>query len=457
MNKQAPMEEEKVLPEEEKVIELEQNETEESVPEETKKKWWESVTENKPVMIVLSVLISVILWVAVSMNTYTEESVTVYDVPVTYSLPAAAENLGLSIVEKNVDTVNVTITGNRYIVGQIKSGMLRASVQPSNVKSAGIYTIPIVVESVSDSLNNFEVTKMSYNYASVRLDRVIDKEFTLVHATLNEYQAETGFELGAPVLGDKVLTISGPQTDLTKIARVVAEARVDDAIKSTTTYQANITLYDSDGNRIEYATEEKPELPIKVGFASTEMTIIAYKEVAVPVVVDYLNPPTGDRLPKATYSPATLQVLVPVDLLGSLKEINVGSIDFSTIKAEDVSRVFSVLDSIPDGCDLRSEETSVQFSLDLSDMMTRTFTVTNFVLTDSKRNTAKITTKSLLVTLTGPKDVMQSLTADQISAEVDLKDVTGKGSQEVPVSIVVQGSEDCWAFGSPKVWVTLPN
>lgn len=460
MEKQPPVqEEESSTPVEEKVTDLHEEEVTPSADAQPAKiKWWVALAGNRSFLIALSVFISVVLWVAISMNTYVEETITIYDVPVTYTLPASASNLGLSIVEKSVEKVDVQITGNRYIVGQIKTGSLQANVQPSSISRAGTYTIPIEVESISDSLSNFEVTKLSSAYADVRLDRVVEKEFSLEYAILNPYSADTGLELGEPLLEDRTILVYGPQTDLARISRVVAEATVEEVIGATATYDASIVLYDSYGNKIAYATEENPKSPINLEFASTGLTLIAYKEVTLPVVVTPLNAPAVAYMPKMTYTPSQLQVLVPVDMLSSLKEIHVGTVDFSALQAGDeVTFDFSLEKCIPDGCTLRDAVQNVQVRMDLRNMTTRTFTVENFALTNAGNTRATVSTKSLSVSLSGPQNAINNLTPDQISAVIDLKAISGKGSQEVPVQISLKTTDACWVYGTPKAWVNIPE
>ncbi len=96
-------------------------------------------------------------------------------------------------------------------------------------------------------------------------------------------------------------------------------------------------------------------------------------------------------------------------------------------------------------------------TLDLSGFSQKTFTVDRFVVEGlSKDYTSEITTKSITVTIIGPKEDLESISASQITGVIDTSNASGKtGSVEMPVTFRISGSDRVWAYGTYQANVTI--
>ena len=90
-------------------------------------------------------------------------------------------------------------------------------------------------------------------------------------------------------------------------------------------------------------------------------------------------------------------------------------------------------------------------------MVVKQFDVETFVVDGlSSEYKSEVTSKSVTVTVVGPKSEVEAMTADQITAVIDTKDAKGKvGSVQMPVSFKFSSATSCWAYGKYMANLTI--
>ncbi|MBR1482989.1 MAG: hypothetical protein IJ598_08505 [Ruminococcus sp.] len=85
------------------------------------------------------------------------------------------------------------------------------------------------------------------------------------------------------------------------------------------------------------------------------------------------------------------------------------------------------------------------------------FDVENFTVEGlSSDYKSEVTSKSITVTVVGPKSDIDALTADKITAVIDTKEAKGKtGSVQMPVSFKFSSTTKCWAYGKYQANLTI--
>ena len=114
-------------------------------------------------------------------------------------------------------------------------------------------------------------------------------------------------------------------------------------------------------------------------------------------------------------------------------------------------KTFSALAiNIPEKCKNISNNATAKVTLDLSGLSKKTFDVDTFKVEGlSSDFKAEVTSKSISVTVIGPESELSDLSADSITAQIDVTDSNLKtGSVEMPVTFKFSGVNGCWAYGS---------
>lgn len=406
--------------------------------------------DSKVFLMGASVLIAFSVWVGLSFSdTTTEISRKIEDVPVVYeNLPDNIKELGLEVIEHSiqVDKVDVTVYGKQYVVNQLDPSDLMATVKYRDVTGAGRYVGEIQVTGIK-TYWNFQITGTSVRTVEVLLDRMTTQEFSVEYET-NSYRPADGYTLRVPKLADTSVTITGTTGDIAQIHRVVAKANVPSTINSTATYPAMIVLEDEAGNELK-------GLDVEISLKQTELSIAAMRVKEVPVRIIYLNAPSymGNMV---SLSMNKVELAFPADMEDSVKEIVLGTIDFSEVDLNNHTFDFNINHVLPVGCINQSGENIVRATIKTNDLAVKQFEVTDIRIKNTTGATAQVVTKSVNLTVVGNISQLSTMTADDISLTVDVssyKNSTGK--HVLPASASIVNGSRCWVYGEPTVLVQI--
>ena len=78
--------------------------------------------KNKPLMIILSILISLVLWLYVVTVVSPESETTLYNIPVVLQGESALDSRGLVLVSNDDYKINLQLYGNRSDLNKVNSG-----------------------------------------------------------------------------------------------------------------------------------------------------------------------------------------------------------------------------------------------------------------------------------------------------------------------------------------------
>lgn len=390
------------------------------------------------VIFILAVIISIGIWTYMSLNSSNDTTVTISNVPIQMDLSESSRNLGLQIFTDEKQTASVTVTGNRTILGSVTESDLTVTAAASSVNSSGNFTLPVSAAKKNPS-SNFQITGSTPSSVSVMVDYYKESTFQIQDKIL--FGVADGY-YGATSLPYNSITISGPQTEVMKIKQVAAVASVEDNLLETTDVEADIVLYDENGNELSQKL-------LTMSFRTLTATISVLTEKSVKVEAGYVNKPSGlDLTNLVEIHPSGILLAGPDDVMKTLVSVKTEEIDFSTLSDEAVT--FNTLAiNIPEKCKNISNNATAQVKIDLSGMTKKTFDVDTFKVEGlSSAYKAEVTSKNISVTVIGPKSEIESLDADKITATISVTDPAVKtGSVEMPVTFRFDGANSCWAYG----------
>ena len=390
------------------------------------------------VIFILAVIISIGIWTYMSLNSSNDTTVTISNVPIQMDLSESSRNLGLQIFTDEKQTASVTVTGNRTVLGSVTESDLTVTAAASSVNSSGNFTLPVSAAKKNPS-SNFQITGSTPSSVSVMVDYYKESTFQIQDKIL--FGVADGY-YGATSLPYNSITISGPQTEVMKIKQVAAVASVEDNLLETTDVEADIVLYDENGNELSQKL-------LTMSFRTLTATISVLTEKSVKVEAGYVNKPSGlDLTNLVDMHPSGILLAGPDDVMKTLVSVKTEEIDFSTLSDEAVT--FNTLAiNIPEKCKNISNNATAQVKIDLSGMTKKTFDVDTFKVEGlSSAYKAEVTSKNISVTVIGPKSEIESLDADKITATISVTDPAVKtGSVEMPVTFRFDGANSCWAYG----------
>lgn len=413
-----------------------------------------ALIRNNRFLMVASLIIAFALWMWVAIEKSPEVTNVITGIPVQVNLEnSIPEQLGLQIFGESEFTVDVTVKGKKYIVSSLDANDIDVVANTNYVDSSGTKTLQLKI-TPKDGSDDFTIASSSSTYIEVYFDTYKEVEMAL---TSNIYSSLETIVPDDCLLGDIVFSkntvlISGPATEINRISSVSAEVKVDKVLEKTTTFDPEIKIITNDGSTLEYSKINTVD--------DITMTVPVLKVVTLPTAIEFKNAPSGfiNNPMKYTISPASVKVAIPVDVVETTKAFVVDTIDFADIG--DSYNTFTVdADSINTYKIMDSNVKRFKITINASTMSSKTLTVpvSNISIKNS-RDDFKIslnTTKDIAITLVGPQEDIDAITAEDVAIEIDTTDkLISSDTKTLQGNVIVSSEYNCWAFGKYEIKIT---
>lgn len=405
------------------------------------------ILQKNYILLIIAVLISFGIWVYISMNSSSDTTVTVNDVPIQIEISDDAKELGLQVFCEDNAKASVTVSGMRTMLGQISEADLLVTASAGSISTTGNHTLPVSATKANPS-SNFQIVSCAPTQINVVVDYLKESTFDI--------QEEISFEVkdgyyGSASLSNNKVTISGPTTEVLKIKKVVAKAKVKDEMTESKDIKAEIVLYDEGDNVL-------PKNLLTLSSNTVDAHIEVVHEKTVPLEPVFKNKPSGLELTDSMIKiqPSEIKIGSSQDAVDNIKSVNLEAIDFSKLSNQKVVLKNISID-IPDTCKNISDTSTATVTLDLSGMTAKKIDVESFSVEGLPSGySAEVTSKTISVVVYGPKDEIEKLDESGITAVIDAKDSEGKvGSVQMPVSFKFSSAKSCWVYGDYQANVTV--
>lgn len=400
--------------------------------------------------VLLALLCGFIAWAVVTVFIDPQGVHFVYDVPINYSYSASSyTSQGLDIVEKpEIDTVTVKVSGNTTIIGNIENSDIMVYPSYSGVSGAGKVTLRLQARlaNTTDFSGDIECTVESPKTIDVVFDEVSEKTLPIT-VDASGVEVATGYILNKTAAVPTEVTLRGPTSELDRITSVVATVTSDSKLSDTTTVPAVLELRDENGAAFtpQYTTMESD---------TANVTLTIYQVRELPLVVDFIGTPSTfdtDSL-RYTLSQDTMRIAGPARTVSALEKLSVT--DFDLAQEFEPGRDYQRLVELPAGIVSLDGVTSVTLSFDTTDMESTKLNISQIKAINVPSNYELEILTSVVsgVTLYGPAEEVEQLSADSVVAQIDCQSVSlTVGQQTIPVSIQIPSSTRIFATGSYTV------
>ena len=402
-------------------------------------------------LLVLAFILAFAAWFIISLSEESVETKTITDIPVTIELPDTAMDDGLILYGTDDLKASVEVKGNRAMLGTLTASDIQVTAnQSSSMISVGSYTLSLTAKQAGLKTNYTIVKeKLSPSTVTVYVDKNKEQEFNIDNQiTVN---LDDSNHYASVALSKSKVTVSGPETHVNQIASV---AVVDNISTDTqTTVNKDLVFFDENGEKLYL-----PYVTTDIGTVEATISVLPITEVSLKV--DTANAPS--EYPNITMSPAKVKIAGPQDVLDSLEDntVTIGTLDFTKLKNEGNKEKFDI--SLPKGCKVISGETTATASIDLNEFYSTTVNAKVSSKLDSSKYTVEFPSNNVEITVNGPQDLIDSISASDITAIADftglLDDATTGSAVSLSVPLKISLSSDyaqCWVYGSYTVNVNV--
>ena len=425
----------------------------------------EKIKEKKPSLLasdlglrIAAIIIAVIIWLFLSITEYPTINKTITNIPVVFSMEGtSAQEKGLQPLGYKDTSVDVEIKGMNYEIGSYGVNDLVANVNLDSVTKEGTYQLDIIVKSTHSS-DTVSVVSVSPDTVEVNFVHRSTNEFE-VTASAPNISAEQGMMLRSPVVSPSKVTVEGAESDLSKISRV--EAVIDETAtlsEAETMSTEKVAFYDESGSRLDGS---KYTL---IDAKSFDVTFDVYKKKTVNLTVQFSDCPPGFDTSSIPYKLSETQINVITPKLNDVnaQTVSLGSVSLSDID-EGKSFTFDVNQKLQSGEINQSGIDNITLSFDFEN---RKYARKEFTIPASSikinnppsgRNINLEAKQIPSVTIFGPESEIKDIRLSDISAVVDLSDVSTVGTITHEVSIYVPKSNKVWCIGKHEVQVDIED
>lgn len=412
---------------------------------------------NNRFVLVFSIVAAVFVWIISGLQFSPEDERIIEDVPVTVELSQPMQAIGLKAFGEADYRVDVTVKGKRYLVSPkaLSADDIVVKANTKYVDSAGKYTLALSA-SAADNTAEFEITNISVAYVDIFFDVEKTAEFP-IEPDLNAPNGVVpdGYYSPDPVLSQKVVKITGPETEVNKIASVVCPLTLDAPIEKSDTYLCTLTALSSAGTEPDYLTYSSRE-------SGMTMTVYVYKIETMKAGILFNNyPPDYIKKPFAySVTPEDAAFAVLEDKAEGMGGVfNILTVDFSQLKPG--TNTFLV-DEVSTETGMLFDESVKEFTVTVTvpDVEQKTLNVPSAAIRfiGNEAITPVVdSAPTITVTLVGPAESLKAITTDQIEIICDLSGISaGQGVvTDVPVSVSQKAADDCWIYGNYAINITV--
>lgn len=407
---------------------------------------------NNKVVMLFSVIIAFIFWIALSTSASESTTKLITDIPINVLLSDSAKESGLTVFGTDDIKAEISVTGNRLILGQLSKSDIQITAQQSAnmINSTGKYTLELSAKKNS-ILTDYEFSSsVSPKFVTVVVDRYKSQTFDITPNI--KFTADPDYFVAPVALSESQVTVSGPESIVSSIARATVEGSISGTLNKTTDLNdLPIYLFDSNGNKINIKN-----LTLSVTKVNANFTVLQRK--FVNVVPEFTSVPSGLNMKSLSIqvSPNKIEIAAPNEVINSLSSVSLEPIDLSQVNLEHCQ--FEQAIKIPSDCRSLCNTYNAAVKINLLGFQNRMVTVKSIKfknLPDDKLATSH--TASLPVQIVGPLSQLRALSEEDILAEVDL---SGKedfvGRTQMPAKIIFNSySNKCWAYGSYNINVGI--
>lgn len=404
--------------------------------------------------LILAFVIAFVIWVVASIQVFPTTNVDIKGINIQAQPTEYMVTNNLEIVTSISDLANIQISGRRYEISDLKSEDFFAAVDLSEVRSAGTYTLPIEVSGISDK--EYELVKFEPRAVTLKIDEIISKEFTL-SGTAPDISLPEGYYADSITASPEKITLTGSAETLNQITRIEARSFYHGELSESR--QTNSELYIYSNNTRIPVEDILNDVELSTSNVFVNISILKTKEL--PLKLSIVGYPSNFNINSLKYEilPKSITIAAPDDTIDTLSELNIGTIDISDIQLNRNSVIPIVL---PDGYKNLSGNNNARIEWDLDNYGTVDIAINlteeNFNITNPPDNLdVTLITNELLLKVIGPSSRIMSLTANDITVNVNLLGITlHEGSQDVGVTIQTRGAnQSYWISGEYKVTINV--
>jgi YbbR domain-containing protein len=380
---------------------------------------------------ILAFVFAAFLWWMV-VNVDDPIDVKQYDVDVIVTNPEVITNSGQSFqVVENTKSVTVTVKARRKVLAEIKGSHIMAT---ADLREKQGNAVPVRI-SISGFEGEYEEANANPRNIQVKVENTIKKTFPITAMATGKPRA--GYVVGTLSPEPKTVDVSGPESIIKKISKVVAKVDVSE-ISVDKEMETKLTYYDAADNELD-----KIQLTSNCDKNGVSVYVDLWKTKEVPLKFNTsaLKTAKGYAVARLEVEPEKVEIYTSPDMMDSITEVVVGrdALKLSGL-TENEEVIVKISEYLPEGillADSDADNIVVRIIVEKSGtkkVELATESIEKFQLSDKLQCDYNGVVK-VEIEISGSKEQLEKIVPEQVKGIIDLKDYTKEGTYDVPISV----------------------
>lgn len=363
-----------------------------------------------------SVVLAIALWLVVVNIDNPQTTVTFTGNAEIENADIITDNGKVFEVLNNSNTVKFSVTGPRTIVEGMSASDFTVVADMNKIDlDLGLIPVEVTANRYTSQVNiNVKTTNVQ-----VAIEELKTSQYVVTTQTTGT--PRDGYAQGEVTCSPATVTISGPESVMEKLDKVVASIDLEDMYSDRTKTIIPV-LYDSNGEKIVSDN-------ITIEPASVTVTAEILETKSVNVDVSYNGPiKDGYTLESITAVPNAITIKGKSEALASVSSITIPASEIDLSNATGTTEIsVSILQYLPEGVSLvDNDQITIVVKAEISSSATKTFDVPiSQIVSKNLKNGFMIeySTSTVKVVVKGDKETLNNLSVDDIKLTIDFSDV----------------------------------
>lgn len=389
-------------------------------------------TKQKIIVQIVSLFISIGLWLYVTNTENPIRTVEVSKVPVQLLNANDLSKQGMALVPNQSIYVDLKVEGYSQDVYKLNKDNFSIKIDLAEYAlKLGDNSIPITIV---DTPSNVTVKNTSNLVVTVKIEEIIEKDFKVESRI--DVAAKANYYVAQPQINPETVTVSGPKSLVSQVKGVVVLGQEDNVFEDIVKNYEVVAIGDS-GYTVE---------GVKLSTERVQVIIKVNPGKSVPIKVGTIgNAGYNINIASMELSQNYVEITGPQYILDSISEIYTEAIDLSRITKNSNMKVDLIF---PDGIE-KASISYVTVSIEVEEAkesqeneVTREFEVeytTSGLASDF--NMTALSDKVKIV-LKGSKNKLDSINIENIVASIDLSSITDTGQYTETPAVNITGDAE---------------